>query len=133
MSHLRISETSTWSPQIPKGTADMIVSLEPIEAVRVLAAYGNPDVILLSNTRPDPFRDMHFFLDAFKAFIGETRVVIGVTQMDLAGKPTLDDYHLQLESSGAKTPIFEVDARAKRDVALLVEALLYSLDPGLDS
>jgi hypothetical protein len=59
--------------------------------------------------------------------------VIGVTQMDLAGRPTLDDYHLQLESSGAKTPIFEVDARAKRDVALLVEALLYSLDPGLDS
>lgn len=52
MSHLRISETSSWSPQIPKGTADMIVSLEPIEAVRVLAAYGNPDVILLSNTRP---------------------------------------------------------------------------------
>jgi indolepyruvate ferredoxin oxidoreductase beta subunit len=52
MSHLRISETSSWSPQIPKGTADIIVSLEPIEAVRVLAAYGNPGVILLSNTRP---------------------------------------------------------------------------------
>ena len=52
MSHLRISKTSSWSPQIPRGTADMIVSLEPIEAVRVLAAYGNPGVILLSNTRP---------------------------------------------------------------------------------
>lgn len=52
MSHLRISKKSSWSPQIPRGGADMIVSLEPIEAVRVLATYGNPGVILLSNTRP---------------------------------------------------------------------------------
>jgi hypothetical protein len=28
-------------------------------------------------------------------------------------------------------PIFEVDARRREDVSLLVEALLYSLDPGL--
>ena len=98
----------------------------------ILTRGGIGLVLLLSNTRPDPFRDMHFFLDAFKAFIGETRVVIGVTQMDLVGKPTLDDYHLQLESNGGKIPIFEVDARQKRDVSLLVEALLYSIDPGID-
>ena len=99
----------------------------------ILTQGGIGLILLLNNTRPDPFRDMHFFLDAFKRFIGETRVVIGVTQMDLADKPSIDDYHLQLESSGAKTPIFEVDARMKKDVSLLVEALLYSLDPGLDS
>lgn len=52
MSHIRISEKSTWSPQIPKSRADMIVSLEPVEAIRVLAAYGNPDVVFLSNIRP---------------------------------------------------------------------------------
>jgi uncharacterized protein len=99
----------------------------------ILTRGGIGLILLLSNTRPDPFRDMHFFLNAFKAFIDETKVVIGVTQMDLAGKPTIDDYHLQLESSGVKTPIFEVDARMNKDVSLLVEALLYCLDPGLDS
>jgi indolepyruvate ferredoxin oxidoreductase, beta subunit len=52
MSHLRISEKSAWSPQIPRSKADMIVSLEPIEAIRVLAAYGNPDIKFLSNSRP---------------------------------------------------------------------------------
>ena len=52
MSHLRISEKSSWSPQIPQSRADLIVSLEPVEAVRVLAAYGNPDVRFLSNIRP---------------------------------------------------------------------------------
>lgn len=52
MSHLRLSEKSPWSPQIPRFKADLICSLEPVEAVRVLAAYGNPETIFISNTRP---------------------------------------------------------------------------------
>ncbi|MBN2160216.1 MAG: indolepyruvate oxidoreductase subunit beta [Spirochaetes bacterium] len=52
MSHLRISKKSAWSPQIPSGQADVIVALEPTEAIRVIASYGNPDVTVLSNTRP---------------------------------------------------------------------------------
>ncbi len=51
MSHLRISEQKTWSPQIPKGKADMVVSLEPTEAIRLLNTYGNPQVKVLTNTR----------------------------------------------------------------------------------
>ncbi len=52
MSHIRVSSQSTWSPQVPKGRAHMVVTLEPIEAIRVLANYGNPDVKVLTNTRP---------------------------------------------------------------------------------
>ncbi len=52
MSHLRISKKGTWSPQIPKGQADIIVSLEPSEAVRVVNLYGHEKVRILSNTRP---------------------------------------------------------------------------------
>jgi len=52
MSHLRISEKGTWSPQIPRGTAHVIIALEPTEAIRVLADYGNPAVKVVSNTRP---------------------------------------------------------------------------------
>ena len=52
MSHLRVSANSTWSPQIPKGRAHMLVSLEPTEAIRVLADYGNPDISVICNTRP---------------------------------------------------------------------------------
>lgn len=52
MSHLRISGTSAWSPQIPRGQADIVVALEPIEAIRVMAAYGNDRAVVLSNTRP---------------------------------------------------------------------------------
>lgn len=52
MSHIRVSAKATWSPQIPKGKADVVVTLEPIEAIRVLMTYGNPDIQVLTNTRP---------------------------------------------------------------------------------
>ena len=52
MSHLRISAESTFSPQIPKGRAHVVVSLEPSEAMRVLREYGNPEISVLCNMRP---------------------------------------------------------------------------------
>ena len=52
MSHLRISRQTMASPQIPRGRADVIVSLEPAEALRVLALYGNPGTMLLTNNHP---------------------------------------------------------------------------------
>src|SRR5512147_3173196 len=50
MSHSRVSGTSSWSPQIPRGKADIVVALEPIEAVRVMRVYGNPEVKAVLNT-----------------------------------------------------------------------------------
>jgi indolepyruvate ferredoxin oxidoreductase beta subunit len=52
MSHLRISAASSWSPQIPKGQAHMVIALEPIEALRVLKEYGSPITKVLCNLRP---------------------------------------------------------------------------------
>ena len=52
MSHLRVSAASTWSPQIPKGKAHIVIALEPVEAIRIMATYGNREVIVLTNTRP---------------------------------------------------------------------------------
>lgn len=52
MSHLRISPDAVKSPQIPRNGADVIVALEPLEALRVLSVYGNPQVCVLSNSRP---------------------------------------------------------------------------------
>ncbi len=52
MSHLRVSPSGAWSPLIPRGRAHMIVALEPVEGLRVLAAYGNPEALVITNTRP---------------------------------------------------------------------------------
>jgi signal recognition particle receptor subunit beta len=99
----------------------------------ILTTGGIGLILLLDNTRADPFQDMKFFLDSFQKFIAETNVAIGVTQMDLSNKPTINDYHIQLEGMGIKPPVFSVDARVKNDISLLVQSLLYSLDPGIEA
>ena len=98
----------------------------------ILTGGGIGLVLLLDNTRVDPFMDLKFFLGKFRKFIDETSLVIGVTQMDLSPTPYLEDYHDQIESFGLSSPIFEVDARRKADVAMLVQSLLYVIDPGLE-
>ncbi len=97
----------------------------------ILVEGGIGLILLLNNNRPDPFKDLRFFLDSFSEFIGNTHVAIGITRMDEANTPTIMDYHEELKSHDRKYPIFEVDARERVDVSLLIEALLYSLDPGL--
>jgi len=97
----------------------------------ILTQGGLGLVLLLDNTRADPFQDMRFFLTSFDSFIAERKLVIGVTQMDLQATPTLDDYYENIKQFGLNPPIFEVDARNKKDVSLLTQALLYSLDPWL--
>jgi indolepyruvate ferredoxin oxidoreductase, beta subunit len=52
MSHLRVSLKDQFSPLIPEGQCDLVVALEPTEALRMLAPYGNPSVMVLVNIRP---------------------------------------------------------------------------------
>ncbi|MCB1785349.1 MAG: ATP/GTP-binding protein [Chromatiaceae bacterium] len=88
-------------------------------------------VLLIDNSREKPFADLDFYLGAFKEFIDTTGVVVGVTQMDKSSTPTLRDYAQHLGQQGRLLPVFEADARKQRDVSILVQVLLYSLDPGV--
>ena len=98
----------------------------------ILTTGGIGLVLLLDNSRTDPFQDMKFFLNSFDGFIQKTGVAIGITQMDVSTRPTIDEYHQHLQESGIKVPVFAVDARKKHDVSILVQALMFALDPGLD-
>ena len=48
---LRISKDRLYGPIIPDGQANVIISLEPMEALRQLKSLGNPDVMVLTNTK----------------------------------------------------------------------------------
>jgi len=52
MSHIRISRQEQYGPLIPEGQADVVLGLEPVETMRVLAQYGQPEVTVIANTRP---------------------------------------------------------------------------------
>ncbi len=97
----------------------------------ILTQGGIGLVLLLDNTRADPFKDMDFFLDTFKTFIAENKVAIGITKTDISPYPALEQYHEKLKVHGINPPLFEVDARESKDISKLVEALLFSLDPWL--
>ena len=96
----------------------------------ILIEGGIGLVLLVNNDRPNPVRDLHFFISAFKDFIQRTALVIGVTHSDLRPRPSTEDYQQELASLGLRgVPVFEVDARERRDIVLLVESLLCSIDP----
>jgi uncharacterized protein len=97
----------------------------------ILTEGGVGLVLLINNDVVNPMQDLHFFLDAFDSFIKKSRLVVGVNFMDTRPGPTISDYREQLKQTKYKAPVFEIDARERRDVALLLEALLYTLDPGL--
>ncbi|MGF7236011.1 MAG: GTP-binding protein [Frankia sp.] len=101
--------------------------------MRHILAEGAIGVILLvTNTRPTPLADLDEFVGAFRTVIDETSLAVGVTGMDLHRHPGLDDYRRALVRAGITAPVFEIDARRRHDIALLIQALLLSIDPGLD-
>ena len=50
-SHLRLSDETIWSDLIPFGSADMILSVEPLEALRYLP-YLKEDGWIITNSTP---------------------------------------------------------------------------------
>lgn len=52
MSHMRVSNKDQFSPLIPEGKGHLLVALEPIEGLRMIGQYGNPDLWTVVNTRP---------------------------------------------------------------------------------
>ena len=51
-SSLRISQKKYYGPLVQQGQADIVLSLEPLESLRILNSYGNPDVITVTNSLP---------------------------------------------------------------------------------
>jgi indolepyruvate ferredoxin oxidoreductase beta subunit len=120
MSHLRVSPASVLSPQIPRGSADILVALEPLEALRVLTIYGNPQITVLSNSRavypigvitgelsypsPDEMKTAFQKLSAVHWMIDATSVAVTL------GNPVLSN--ILMIGALAKTGLLPIDRSA---------------------
>jgi indolepyruvate ferredoxin oxidoreductase beta subunit len=51
-SHIKISKETLYSSVTLNGQADVILGMEPVETLRVLGEFGNPNVISIVNPRP---------------------------------------------------------------------------------
>ena len=53
MSHVRISSTTEYGVLIPLGEADIIVSFEPTDTLRVARDYANKGTLIITESRPN--------------------------------------------------------------------------------
>ena len=97
----------------------------------ILSQSGIGLVLLLDNTRDDPLADMSHYLNAFKNFITDRELVVGVNRYNEKNRPGLYSYHTRLAEHGMHAPVFEIDSRNKDDIKVLLLALLAMLDPSL--
>ena len=51
-STVRVSKKREAGPLMPDGQANLILGLEPLETLRLLEKYGNPETVCISNTYP---------------------------------------------------------------------------------
>ncbi len=51
-SAVRISKKREYGPLIPDGKANLILGLEPLETLRMVQKYANPDTVCISNVYP---------------------------------------------------------------------------------
>lgn len=97
----------------------------------ILSTGSTGVILLLDNSRENPHKDLKLYTDAFKDSIENGDLTIGVTKMDLVDTHSIGDYRKWLQELSIFSPVFTIDPRQRTDVSALVQALLYSLDPGI--
>lgn len=100
MNYVRISQEIQYGPFIPKGHGDIILGMEPVEALRMLGEYGNPDVITIVNPRPiysidisgtGAYPEVSKVINTIKSMSAKTWVVNATEEAQKLGNPILSN------------------------------------------
>ncbi|MCX7546124.1 GTP-binding protein [Marinicella gelatinilytica] len=87
-------------------------------------------VVLLVDASAKDFKEqLAFFLGKFSDLIAKSSLAVGVTKTDEPGAAQFREVREAISEEFKRYPVFEVDARHKPDLMLLVEALLFVIDP----
>lgn len=97
---------------------------------RIVARGALGLIILVDNSRPDPFEDLQIYLDNFSRFVQSGCAVIGVGRCESNPSPTADDYYEYLAERELMLPVFQVDVREGGDVLMLLDVLFSVLEVG---
>lgn len=89
-------------------------------------------VLLVDNTRSDPFKDIQFYIEEFRDFIVRRRLIIAVTHSDEQSFPDHHFYLNRIKEMGLFTPVLFIDARDPSSVLTVVEELLDQREKNID-
>jgi len=94
INYVRISKEIQCSPIIPGGSADIILGMEPLDTLRMLGQYGNPDVVTIVNPRPIgiagravDYPDIDELLDTIRGMSAKTWVINATEEAQKLGDP----------------------------------------------
>lgn len=97
MSHVRISRDKTYGPLIPRGHAHLVLGFEPLETLRILMDYSNPDTVAVMNDRPnypigcllgeEKYPDPALLVEAVKKLAARSYVLPATELAKEAGNP----------------------------------------------
>jgi len=91
----------------------------------VLAQGSQGLVLLLDNSRNNPFRDLKYYTNAFEKLIRKVPFVVGITRTDVNNNPPPKVYQQWLKDLGIQARVVPVDARERTQVVTLLEHLIY--------
>lgn len=88
-------------------------------------------ILTLSADAADPVADLRTFVAEFRDFIERTSLVVGITRTDLSasGWQVRQRISQALVELGLPPMAMDLDARCRHQVALLIRALVHSIDP----
>lgn len=104
---------------------------ERFELVWRIVTEGALGVIILidSSSEKSP-EELPYYIDYFHKH-GMDKIIVGITHTDLEGYLTMDECFDIMQKRDFTFPIFEVDARQREDILLLVETLIASIEADL--
>jgi indolepyruvate ferredoxin oxidoreductase beta subunit len=115
-SHMRLSDGTIWSDLIPKGGADMILSVEPLEALRYID-YLRPDGIVITSSTP--YRNISDYPDLDKVLEAVSRAPRSVV---------VDSEMLAKEAGTVKAQNIVLLGAASSFLILKEESLIRTID-----
>ncbi len=81
-------------------------------------------IILINNTHKNPLNEVDYYLNLNADFLTKNPAVIAVTHYDEVNTPSVENYQTYLQQRGYTWPVVSADARDKKDIATLINALL---------
>jgi indolepyruvate ferredoxin oxidoreductase beta subunit len=125
-SHLRLSSERIWSDLIPKGEADMILSVEPLEALRYFD-YLKPDGIVVTSSTPYKNIPDYPDLDKLLAAVRKARRSV-VVDSEKVAKEAGTSKAQNIVMLGAASPFLVLKEESLRS---LIEALFKPRGPAM--
>lgn len=92
-------------------------------------------VLLINNSEDDPVGTMLKHMEECQSLIEKKGIAIGLTRYDDFPSPNINDFHIALREKRISIPVFPVfsiDGHEKDDIIMIIRALLYNLDSGVN-